>query len=226
MAPPSWIKSNTMIPLAEPVKEEPDVVYVEAIEAPVEPPPPPPPTKKFKTYTFKTTTPKDTPEVSLTTPKPLSGNLVYQSEPSEPVVKVFKFEPHDAKPNKYKPYYKPSTAPAKQREEPAPAELLEEPYYFSVPTTETIYNGQEIFPEDITNALSEFDAVVASDGMLLDFKSKRTMWSINDEKPETHSGNPLQHQFIWAIIPQAHRIGCKKTLRSLFLASLWLHIID
>ena len=168
-----------MIYLAEPVKEEPDVVYVEAIEAPVEPPPPPPPTNKFKTYTFKTTTPKDAPEVSLTTPKPLSGNLVYQSEPSEPVVKVFKFEPHDAKPNKYKPYYKPSTAPAKQREEPAPAELLEEPYYFSVPTTETIYNGQEIFPEDITNALSEFDAVIASDGML-DFKLKSTMWSIND----------------------------------------------
>ena len=181
MAPPSWIKSNTMnmIHLAEPVKEEPDVVYVEAIEAPVEPPPPPPPTNKFKTYTFKTTTPKDAPEVSLTTPKPLSGNLVYQSEPSEPVVKVFKFEPHDAKPNKYKPYYKPSTAPAKQREETAPAELLEEPYYFSVPTTETIYNGQEIFPEDITNALSEFDAVIASDGML-DFKLKSTMWSIND----------------------------------------------
>ena len=41
---------------------------------------------------------------------------------------------------------------------------LEEPFYFSVPTTATIYQGQEIFPEDVTNTLSEFDAVVASDG--------------------------------------------------------------
>ena len=66
--------------------------------------------KTYKTYTFKTTTPKDeTPpeepqtyvyktipppveEAPLTTPKPLSGDLVYQSEPSEPV-KIFKFEP-------------------------------------------------------------------------------------------------------------------------------------
>ena len=188
-------KYNNKVSLAEATKK-PDVIYVEEIEAPVEPPPPPPPQapKEYKVYTYKTTTPKDeTPseEVPQTdfnpfkyktipppvedeppTPKPLSGDLVYQSEPSEQV-KIFKFEPHDAKPNKYfkttptatlppiklsdSPSYEPkvvSSSPAK----------LEEPFYFSVPTTATIYQGQEIFPEDVTNTLSEFDAVVASDG--------------------------------------------------------------
>ena len=182
-------KSNNKISLAEPTKK-PDVIYVEEIEAPVEPPPPPPPQapKEYKVYTYKTTTPKDAdvPPSTPKTPKPLSGDLVYQSEPSEPV-KVFKFEPHDAKPNTY--FKNPSTAPAKLREEPGiepgPAEL-EEPYFFNVPTTETIYHGQEIFPEDVTNTLSEFDAIVASDGEFGFnlFRNHQRMYCFFPESPE------------------------------------------
>ena len=154
---PQGPRLNRDVPQQNP---EPEVVYVEEIESPEQPPPTPPEPQA---------TPQRYPQPTTTiAPKRVTGELVYQSEP-EPL-KIFKFEPSDAKPVTYTKTFPAEPNPAEIRVQP---EGEEAPTYFKSfePTTEIIYQGEQIFPDDVTNSISEFSSVAATDGKFL-FKNK------------------------------------------------------